>query len=593
MIQAWLVWLVPLIGALFVPLVSFFDPRGSKWYAIGVSGLTAAIGLYQALVYSQPYTESLGGWSIFQAYAKVLGQVSQVKVLAEVNVDGLSVLLSAFVSILSFVIVVYAAGNMKHEKGQARFYSLVLVFIGAMLGLVMAGNLIQLYLFWEIVGICSALLIAFWTDKESARKAGVKAFVVTRFGDIALLLAVIMLFTTLGTTNINTINSSVGVTGVNWVLIGVLILIGAMGKSAQVPFHVWLPDAMEGPTPVSALIHAATMVNAGVYLVVRMYPIYASSSVLSASVLVVGLTSLMVGGACACAADDFKRILAYSTISQLGLMFAAVGLGSVVGWKIATSGAVYQLISQGLFKALAFMAAGSVIEALGTRKIGEMGGLARRMKYTYVAFLFAALAMVGLPPLIGFWTKDAILSAAATYGAAAFLVVILGSILTAFYSFRALVKVFHGPSHEREVRESGWLMVVPMMALVVLVVVGWIGLSGQSLFVPSLSEAPSILTTTSTVAVVLFGFAICYFAFQERSEATARLMQSSGFLRGIKEFLLEGIGFDRFYSYIITSILRPLTRLATGLQSGDLGKNVALLYSILVVLLMLAVTRVI
>ncbi len=593
MLQAWLVWLVPLIGAPFVPLVSYFDPRGSKWFAIGVSGLTAAIGFYQALVFSQPYTESLGSWSIFQAQAKVLGQLSQVKVLAEVNVDGLSVLLSAFVSILSFVIVVYAAGNMKHEKGQARFYSLVLVFIGAMLGLVMAGNLIQLYLFWEIVGICSALLIAFWTDRESARKAGLKAFVVTRFGDIALLLAVIMLFTTLGTTNINTINSSVGAAGVNWVLIGVLILIGAMGKSAQVPFHVWLPDAMEGPTPVSALIHAATMVNAGVYLVVRMYPIYASSAVLSTSVLVVGLTSLLVGGACACAADDFKRILAYSTISQLGLMFAAVGLGGVVGWKIATSGAIYQLISQGLFKALAFMAAGSVIEALGTRKIDEMGGLARRMKYTYVAFLFAALAMVGLPPLIGFWTKDAILSVAATYGAAAFLVIILGSILTSFYSFRALVKVFHGPSREREVRESGPLMVVPMMALVVLVVAGWIGLGGQSLFAPSLSEAPSILTATSTVAVVLLGFAICYFAFQARSEATARLMQSSAFLSGTKEFLFEGIGFDRFYSYIIKSILGPLTRLATGLQSGDLGKNVALLFSILVVLLMLAVTGVI
>src|SRR5208337_4319728 len=174
MLQAWLVWLVPLIGAPIVPLVSFFDSRGSKWFAIGVSGLTAAIGLYQALVFSQPYTESLGGWSIFQAQAKVLGQVSQVKVLAVVNVDGLSVLLTAFVSILSFAIVIYAAGNMKHEKGQARFYSLVLVFIGAMLGLVMAGSLLQLYLFWEIVGICSALLIAFWTDKESARKAGFK-----------------------------------------------------------------------------------------------------------------------------------------------------------------------------------------------------------------------------------------------------------------------------------------------------------------------------------------------------------------------------------------------------------------------------------
>lgn len=573
MLEAWLVWLVPLVGALLVPLVSFFDSRGSKWFAIGVSGLTAAIGLYQALVFSQPSTETLGGWSIYRG------------VLAEVEVDGLSVLLSAFVSVLSFVIVVYAAGNMEHEKGQARFYSLVLVFIGAMLGLVMAGSLIQLYLFWEIVGICSALLIAFWTDKESARKAGLKAFVVTRFGDIALLIAVVMLLTTLGTTSINTVNSSVGTAGVNWVLIGFLILLGAMGKSAQVPFHVWLPDAMEGPTPVSALIHAATMVNAGVYLVVRMYPIYASSSVLSNSVLLVGLTSLLVGAACASAADDLKRILAYSTISQLGLMFTAVGLGT---W----SGAIYQLISQGLFKALAFMAAGSVIEALGTRNVNEMGGLARRMKYTYLAFLFATLAMVGLPPLIGFWTKDEILSTAASSGAGVFLVVILASTLTSFYSFRALIKAFHGPNRERDAHESGPLMVVPMMALVVLVVVGWIGLGGQNLFVPSLSEVPSLLTSASTVAVVLIGFAICYYAYETRSEAIERQMQSSALLRGTKHVLLEGIWFDRLYSYVIRSTVGPLTSLATGLQSGDLRKNVALLFSILAVLLVLAVTGV-
>jgi len=574
MLEAWLVWLVPLIGAPIVPFVGFFDSRGSKWFAIGVSGLAAAIGLYQALVFSQSYTESLGGWSVYHG------------VLAEVKVDGLSVLLTAFVSILSFAIVVYAAGNMKHEKGQARFYSLVLVFIGAMLGLVMAGSLLQLYLFWEIVGICSALLIAFWTDKESARKAGFKAFVVTRIGDIALLLAVIMLLTTLGTANIDTINSSVGAAGVNWILIGLLILLGAMGKSAQVPFHVWLPDAMEGPTPVSALIHAATMVNAGVYLVVRMYPIYASSAILSNSVLLVGLTSLLVGAACASAADDLKRILAYSTISQLGLMFTAIGLGT---W----SGAIYQLISQGLFKALAFMAAGSVIEALGTRYVGEMGGLARRMKYTYIAFLFATLAMAGLPPLIGFWTKDEILSAAVSSGAWVFLVVILGSTLTSFYSFRALVKVFHGPGREREVKESGPLMVVPMMALVALVMLGWIGLAGQSLFLPALSEVPSLLTSASTVAIVFLGLAICYYAFQARSETTARLMQSSAFLRVTKQSLLQGLGFDRLYTYLVRSTVGPLTRLATGLQSGDLRKNEALLFSILVVLLVLAVTGVI
>jgi len=315
-----------------------------------------------------------------------------------------------------------------------------------------------------------------------------------------------------------------------------------------------------------------------------MYPIYASSSILSNSVLLVGLTSLVVGAACASAADDLKRILAYSTISQLGLMFAAIGLGT---W----SGAIYQLISQGLFKALAFMAAGSVIEALGTRNIGEMGGLARRMKYTYLAFLFATLAMVGFPPLIGFWTKDVILSAAFASGAGVFLVIVLASILTSFYSFRALVKVFHGASNQGDVRESGPLMVVPMMVLVGLVAVGWLGLGGQSFVIPSLSEAPSVLTSLSTLFVVFLGFAICYSAFQAQSAATAQLMQSS-FLKRTKQFLLEGIWFDRFYLYLSRSTLRPMTRLATGLQTGDLRKNVALLFSILVILLFLTVTGV-
>jgi len=373
---------------------------------------------------------------------------------------------------------------------------------------------------------------------------------------------------------------------VNWVIIGFLILVGAMGKSAQVPLHVWLPDAMEGPTPVSALIHAATMVNAGVYLIVRMDPIFAAFPVLSSSVLIVGLTSLIVGAACASAADDLKRILAYSTISQLGLMFAAVGLGTA-------SGAIYQLISQGLFKALAFMAAGSVIEALGTRLVGEMGDLAHRMKYTYFAFLLATLAMAGLPPLIGFWTKDAILAAAASYGIGAFLLLILGSTLTSFYSFRALITAFHGPRREHTVHESGALMVVPMMALVLLVVMGWVGLGGQSIFAPALSEAPSLLTSAVTIAIVLVGFLVCYYAFQTHAESTALAMSSNSFLRGTKALLLDGIWFDGLYTFLTENTVKPLTRLATGLQSGDLRKNVGLLLAVLVAVLVLSASGVI
>ncbi len=576
-LAAWAIWLLPIMASPLVPFISLVNVKACKWFAAVVSGVTAGIGIYQALSFTHPYFESVGNW-ILTPYTNIALQV---------NVDGLSVLLAAFVSFLSFVIVVYATENMKMEKAQARFYSLVLLFIGAMLGLLMAGNLVQLYFFWEIVGICSALLIAFWNDREAARKAGFKAFVVTRFGDIALLIAVVLTLTTLHTTNFESITSAVQTRGVNstWFLIGVLTLVGAMGKSAQVPLHVWLPDAMEGPTPVSALIHAATMVNAGVYLIIRLSPIYVASPLLSTIVLAVGLLSLSVGAVCACAEQDLKRILAYSTISQLGLMFAAVGVGTI-------SGAAYQLISQGLFKALAFMAAGSVIEAIGTRNIENMGGLRRVMKYTYLAFLFSMLSMVGLPPLIGFWTKDTILTTALSANDYAFLIIALASILTSFYSFRALIKVFHGPKRP-DAKESPPLMLIPMMVLVMAVIAGWLVLNRQSLFLPALSITINDVSSSTTVFVLLTGLAISYVAFLARSEAARRLIETSALLRGTLTILRDGLEFDRLYSVVAISVVRPLIRFAKGIQTGVLENNMALLLSVLLVLILLIASGVI
>ena len=576
LLAPWLIWLLPLVASPFVLVVSLAGEKACRWLAVAISGISAAVATYQALTFTHAYSQSLGNW-ILDPYTSISLQV---------EVDGLSVLLSTFVALLSFAIVVYAADNMKLEKGQARFYSLVLIFIGGMLGLVMAGNLVQLYLFWEVVGICSALLIAFWSEREAARKAGFKAFVVTRFGDIALLIAVVLTLATLHNTNFDSIFSAVKTSGVNsmWLLVGILVLVGAMGKSAQVPLHVWLPDAMEGPTPVSALIHAATMVNAGVYLLVRLSPIFGASSILSTAVLVIGLLSLFVGGACACAEQDLKRILAYSTISQLGLMFAAVGLGSF-------SGAVFQLIAQGLFKALAFMAAGSVIEALGTRNIEDMGGLRRAMKYTYVAFLFSMLSMVGLPPLIGFWTKDEILATALSVNEAAFIGIALATVLTSFYSFRALIKVFHGKEREKtatgEVKESPPLMVAPMMALVVSLVFGWLVLNHQSLVLPPLSVIIDAATLSTTLLIISFGLAVTYLAFLARSDATRKLIETNVPLSRTILVLRQGFEFDRVYAFLARSIVGPLVKLAKSIQSGVLDNNMALLLSALVVLIVL------
>lgn len=579
--SAWLVWLVPIISVPFIPLVGAVNEKARNWFAVAVSALTAFIGFYLAANFSSAVSQSSIIW------------LPILNVPVQIFVDGTSVLLAAFISFLSFLIVLYSVGYMKGENGQSRYYSLVLLFVGAMLGLVMAGNLVQLYFFWEIVGICSAFLIAFWFDKPEARKAGLKAFVVTRFGDIALLIAVLVVLSALGTTNFLSIFSSLGTApfGKNTVLlVGILLLIGAMGKSAQVPLHVWLPDAMEGPTPVSALIHAATMVNAGVYLVIRMFPLFSSSSILLILVTIVGLTSMIFGASCAIVSEDLKRILAYSTISQLGLMFAGIGVGTTS----AAYGATYHLVSQGLFKALAFLAAGSVLTATGTRNVEELGGLRKTMKYTYVGFLFAMLAMSGIPPLIGFWSKDWIVSAALTTDEIAAILIILSTVLTTLYSFRALFKVFHGKSKlPKEPKESPAVMTIPIMILVISVTVAWIILDYQHLLPFSSNIIIDPLTVAMSLTAIAIGIGIAYLAFSTRIVETQKLINASAPLVSLRKSLLEGLGFDRFYGFVYSRIVLPLAKITSYLESGWLGANMALMLGSVLALILLIALRVI
>ncbi len=562
---AWLTWLLPILAVPLVPLVGRIDGRLRGWFAVAVSGTSLALATWGAFAFVSPVTESLTLW------------FPSMNIELQVKADGLSVLVSTFVAFVSFLVIVYSVGYMKKEGGMGltRYYSLILLFVGAMLGLVMAGNLIQFYFFWEIVGVCSALLIAFWSDREAARKAGLKAFVVTRFGDAALLLAVVLIWSLFGTTSFDTVLQPSKLTSVgagSIFTLGVLILIGAMGKSAQVPLHGWLPDAMEGPSTVSALIHAATMVNAGVFLMVRMLPLFELQQALLTIVLVVGLISALVGGVCAFGAEDLKRVLAYSTISQLGIMFAAVGIGSIHSDLAAT----YQMVSQGLFKALAFLAAGSVITAVGTREMGEMGGLWRKMKYTYVGFLLSMLAMSGLPPLIGFWSKDAVLELAFSSGAlpaAGLLVVFL---LTALYSFRALLKVFHGPSKEGDAPESPPVMLGPILVLAASVVVAWAVLYPQSVLSFSSLGLPDFTTAAASVGVLALGGAVAYATFSLYRERTLRIWAASPGLRSLKSAVLRGLGFDRLYSVLYSGVIRPVSKASSYVQTGLLESNVAL-----------------
>lgn len=405
-------------------------------------------------------------------------------------IDPLTAVMLIVVTSVSFLVHVYSIGYMHDDPGYYRFYAYLSLFTFSMLMLVMANNFLQLYFGWEAVGLCSYLLIGFWYEKKSASDAGKKAFIVNRFGDFGFGLGVILIFLTLGTLhyvpvfeNVSTIaDKTVNILGmeVNLVtLIALLLFCGAVGKSAQLPLHVWLPDAMEGPTPVSALIHAATMVTAGVFMVARANPIFNLSHTAMTVVAVVGGITALFAATIALVQNDIKRVVAYSTISQLGYMFLACGVG-------AYSAGIFHLYTHAYFKALLFLCAGSVMHAMGGElDCQKMGGLKKYMPVTYWTMLIASLSISGIPGLAGFFSKDEILFRAYASGGAGRFVWVLGTLaalLTAFYSFRLIFLTFHGEFRGTEeqrhhLHESPKVMTVPLIVLCIgAVASGWVGI---------------------------------------------------------------------------------------------------------------------
>ncbi len=375
-------------------------------------------------------------------------------------VDGMSWLMLFVVTGIGTLIALYSIGYMQGDPRFSRFFAYFSLFCASMLTLVLADHFVLLYAGWELVGLCSYLLISFWFEKPEAAAAGRKAFLTTRIGDTGLLLGILLLawhagslqFDQLAVTRTQFIHGQPALLS----LISALIFLGAVGKSAQIPLHVWLPDAMEGPTPVSALIHAATMVAAGVYLVARTLPLFTPESL--DLVLTVGLATHLFAGSVALTMTDIKRILAYSTVSQLGLMMTALGLG-------AWAAAMFQLFTHAFFKALLFLAAGSVIHATHHQDLSQLGGLRRHMPWTTGVFLIAALSMSGFPLLSGFWSKDAILLAAHERPIV-FWSLVGGAVMTASYVFRLYLRCFHGQApkaaEHQHPHESPWIMVAPM-----------------------------------------------------------------------------------------------------------------------------------
>jgi len=449
--------LAPLAAAVGITLFALRRPGTAAGWSIGAILLAFAAALMVAAggVTGEPGVTWLA--------------VGDVVVRFGLRLDALSRLMLLVVTGVASVIHIYSWGYMRGDAGLPRYFAGLSLFSFAMLGIVLSANLVQMFVFWELVGVASYLLIGFWHERAAAADACKKAFLTNRVGDFGFLLGIILVWATLGTTDIRELEQRVGAAQGVWggvaTTAGLLIFCGAVGKSAQFPLHVWLPDAMEGPTPVSALIHAATMVAAGVYMLCRVFFLL-NASALAVIAWTGGMTALLAA-LMALQQGDIKRILAYSTLSQLGYMVMAVGLA---GTAADPSPAMYHLTTHAFFKALLFLGAGSVIQALHhEQEIWRMGGLARRMPVTYWTFLAGTLALCGVPPLSGFFSKDAILGRAWEQGAyLLFLLAVFVAALTTLYMFRLVFVVFTGPAKSQgpdHAHESPAVMTMPLLAL--------------------------------------------------------------------------------------------------------------------------------
>jgi NADH-quinone oxidoreductase subunit L len=466
----WPIPALPLLGTLVNLALGRRLGHRAHWVAVPAVGLAFGFALAAFLrvwLEGQVFTAPLFDWIVVGCPAPTSPGCLRAPVTLQL--DPLSAVMLLVVTGVGFLIHVYSIGYMHEDPDYPRFFTYLNLFVFSMVMLVLAGNFLLLYVFWEAVGLCSYLLIGFWYTRESAASAGKKAFVVNRVGDFGFGLGVMLLWTTLGTLEYAEVfPRAQELPPATATAISLLLFMGACGKSAQLPLHTWLPDAMEGPTPVSALIHAATMVTAGVYMVARSHALFEQSGVALDVVAWVGVLTALFAATIGLVQTDIKRILAYSTVSQLGYMFVGVGVG-------AYAAGIYHLVTHAFFKALLFLGAGSVIHALsGEQDIRKMGGLGRRLPQTMATMLVATVAISGLPPFSGFFSKDEILAGAwFRHRYAIFALALVGAGLTAFYMWRLLLLTFFGASRvdhaaAHHVHESPPVMTVPLWVLAAL-----------------------------------------------------------------------------------------------------------------------------
>ena len=464
--SVWLLVAIPLVSAAVLLLLGKRADRWGHWLGVAAVGAAFVLGL--------TYLFQLRGLENKQVQSSLWQfiTVGDLKVDFGLLFDPLAAVFVLLITGVGFLIHLYAVEYMAHDEGRRRFFGYFNLFVAAMLLLVLGNNYVMLYFGWEGVGLASYLLISFWYGRPSAATAGKKAFLMNRVGDAGLAIGIFVMFAMLGTTQYDEVFNGVGsLTSTTVLVLGLLLLLGAAGKSGQFPLQAWLPDAMEGPTPVSALIHAATMVTAGVYLIARSNPIFSANETLQLVVVSVGALTLLMGCVIGAAKDDIKRVLAWSTVSQIGYMFLGVGLGGA-----AYALAIVHLLAHGFFKANMFLGAGSVMHGMHDQvDIRRFGNLSKYMKVTWLTFMMGWLAIIGMFPFSGFFSKEPIIVAAFEregwtawlFGMAA----LLGAGLTAFYMTRLFVLTFHGPARWTEdiehPHESPKLMTIPLILLAI------------------------------------------------------------------------------------------------------------------------------
>jgi NADH-quinone oxidoreductase subunit L len=560
----WLVWITPIIASLFVPLIERFGGKARNYFAVLVSLLTAVFALSMVPdVYFNTLSspESNVSW------------IPQLGINLGVRVDPLSVFFASLIAFFSFVIIVYSLGYMAGEEGLTRYYFFMLLFIGSMIGLVMSDNFIQMFVFWEVVGLCSYSLVSFWYKRPEAVRAGVKVFVITRVGDVSLLAAIALLYVSLGSFSFSYTIAHIGAVPMpTLTAVAFLLLGGAIAKSAQLPLHTWLYSAMEAPTSVSALLHGATMVKAGVYLIARLFTLIGPLAPLIPlwlpSLAWIGAITALVGATLALHTPDIKGVPAYSTISQIGFMMAALGAATSVsspGWFAG----LFHLISHAFFQGLGFLAIGGIVHVLGTRDMRQMGGLRKAMPITFGLCLIVLFARTGVPPFASFFSKGLIISSLWSTGDMLLVLTIYAAAAITFaYTLRFIVLTFLRQPSERvkqsHLHEPPKTMLLSSGILAILCFVwGFLANSIAKFMQVNVEIGLSEVFSTSTlvfVLVLLIGGIPVYLYYYGKPKLREFV---GGHLTPLNAILEHGYFFDDFYEKVVAQGVMKITK---GLQ---------------------------